>query len=118
MSPELEATKLKMTSVTRNVGVFVFSLFMVLSADRSQARDAGKYAEVNGIRMYYESRGAGRPLVLIHGGGSTLKTTFGRIMPFLARKHRVIAVELQAHGHTSDRNAPESFQQDADDVAE
>ena len=75
------------------------------------------YAEVNGIKMYYEIHGAGNPLVLIHGGGSTIQTTFGRILPVLGKTHLVIATELQAHGHTSDRNAPESFKQDADDVA-
>jgi pimeloyl-ACP methyl ester carboxylesterase len=56
--------------------------------------------------------------VLIHGGGSTITTSFGRILPLLAKTHLIIAVELQAHGHTSDRNAPESFEQDANDVAE
>ena len=67
--------------------------------------------------MYYEIHGSGFPLVLIHGGGSTLGTTFGRILPTLARTHRVIAVELQAHGHTADIDRPLSFQHDADDVA-
>lgn len=75
------------------------------------------YAPVNGLQMYYEIHGEGAPLVLIHGGGSTIQTTFGRILPLLARHYKVIAVELQAHGHTSDRDAPESFEQDADDVA-
>ncbi len=56
--------------------------------------------------------------MLIHGGGSTIGTTFGTVLPMLAKTHRVIAVELQAHGHTSDRDAPETFTQDADDVAE
>src|SRR5215203_2728928 len=74
------------------------------------------YTAVNGIRMYYEIHGEGTPLVLIHGGGSTIQTTFGRVLPLFAKKFKVIAVELQAHGHTSDRNAPETFQQDADDV--
>ncbi|WP_020472836.1 alpha/beta fold hydrolase [Zavarzinella formosa] len=78
----------------------------------------GHYAQVNGIKMYYETHGGGRPLVLIHGGGSTITTTFGKILPMLAKSRLVIAVELQAHGHTADRNAPESFEQDADDVAE
>jgi len=68
--------------------------------------------------MYYEIHGEGKPLVLIHGGGSTIKTTFGRVLPTFAKKYKVIAVELQAHGRTSDRNATETFQQDADDVAE
>lgn len=76
------------------------------------------YTEVNGINMYYELHGdKGKYLVLIHGGGSTIGTTFGKILPLLADHYRVIAVELQAHGHTGDRDAPESFEQDADDVA-
>ena len=80
--------------------------------------DPGRFTKVNGITMYFEVHGAGEPLVLIHGGGSTIQTSFATLMPLLARTRRVIAVELQAHGHTSDRNAPESFAQDADDVAE
>ncbi|MEO5593027.1 MAG: alpha/beta hydrolase [Chitinophagaceae bacterium] len=75
------------------------------------------YAPVNGIKMYYEIHGAGAPLVLIHGGGSTIKTTFSNILPLFAEKYKVIAVELQAHGHTNDRGKPSSFEQDADDVA-
>ena len=91
-----------------------------MTTTNAQARytEVGRYADVNGIRMYYEIHGAGEPLVLIHGGGSTIQTSFSKLMPMLARTHRVIAVELQAHGHTSDRDGPESFEQDADDVAE
>ena len=74
-------------------------------------------AAVNGLKMYYEIHGSARPLVLIHGGGSTIQTTFGRILRDLARRHRVIAVEMQAHGHTRDIDRPLSFEQDADDVA-
>jgi pimeloyl-ACP methyl ester carboxylesterase len=75
------------------------------------------YAAVNGLKMYYEIHGAGTPLVLIHGGGSTLQTTFGRVIPLLARSYKVIAVEMQAHGHTADIDRPLSFEQDADDIA-
>src|SRR5205814_4295153 len=78
-------------------------------------KDSG-YASVNGPEMYYEIHGEGMPLVLIHGGGSTIQTSFVKILPLLAQNYKVIAVELQAHGHTSDRNSPESFQQDANDV--
>jgi pimeloyl-ACP methyl ester carboxylesterase len=81
-------------------------------------RNGGRYADVSGLRMYYEIHGAGRPLVLLHGGGSTIQSTFGRILPTLAKRHRVIAVELQAHGHTRDIDRPLTFEQDADDVAE
>lgn len=79
--------------------------------------EPGRYAAVNGLKLYYEIHGRGRPLVLIHGGGSTLVSTFGRILPALAGTHQVIAVELQAHGHTLDIDRPLSFEQDADDVA-
>src|SRR5512133_2523636 len=75
------------------------------------------YSEVNGLKMYYEIYGEGKPLVLIHGGGSTIQTTFGRIIPLLAKQRKLIAVELQAHGRTSDRDSEVSFEQDADDVA-
>lgn len=75
------------------------------------------YAPVNGLKMYYEIHGEGdMPLVLIHGGGSTIETTFGKILSLLSATHQVIAVELQAHGRTPDRDTPESFEQDADDV--
>ena len=74
------------------------------------------YSEVNGIKMYYEIYGQGRPLVLIHGGGSTIQSTFGRAIPLLAEHRQLIAVELQAHGRTSDREKEVTFEQDADDV--
>lgn len=75
------------------------------------------YSEVNGLKMYYEIYGQGKPLVLIHGGGSTIQTTFEKVIPLFAQIRKVIAIELQAHGRTSDRNADLSFEQDADDVA-
>ena len=90
------------------------------SRARPRARaplDVG-YAKINGLRMYYEIHGTGgTPLVLVHGGGSTIGTNFGRVMPLLARTRRVIAVEVQAHGHTLDVDRPFTFAQDADDVA-
>jgi len=94
------------------------ALMLVAAFSPLSAQGRGRYASVNGLRMYYEIHGTGRPLVLLHGGGSTITTTFGGILPALARTHQVIAVELQAHGHTADRGVPSSFQQDADDVAE
>lgn len=80
------------------------------------AFDSG-YSDVNGLKMYYEVYGQGKPLVLIHGGGSTIQSNFEKVIPLFAKSRKVIAVELQAHGRTSDRNADLSFEQDADDVA-
>ena len=85
---------------------------------REAASPRSGYADVNGLHMYYELHGAGgTPLVLIHGGGSTIGTNFGRVLPLLSRTRRVIAVEVQAHGHTRDIDRPFTFEQDADDVA-
>ncbi|MGH2624875.1 MAG: alpha/beta fold hydrolase, partial [Sphingobacterium sp.] len=75
------------------------------------------YSEVNGIKMYYEIYGEGKPLVLIHGGGSTIQSNFGQVIPMFVKNRKVIAMELQAHGRTNDRNEDSSFEQDADDVA-
>jgi pimeloyl-ACP methyl ester carboxylesterase len=83
----------------------------------AQPKQTGNYAAINGLQMYYEIQGHGKPLVLIHGGGSTIKSTYGHILPELAKTHQVIAVELQAHGHTLDIDRPLSFEQDADDIA-
>lgn len=76
------------------------------------------YAPLKGLKMYYEIRGEGGvPLVLIHGGGSTIESTFGRVIDNFAKTRKVIAMELQTHGHTEDIDRPLSFEQDADDVA-
>lgn len=85
--------------------------------EKSRISKASGYAQVNGLNLYYEIHGKGTmPLVLIHGGGSTIEATFGNIIPLLSSHAKVIAVELQAHGRTGDRDTPESFEQDADDV--
>ncbi len=80
---------------------------------------ASGHAPVNGIDMYFEVEGPDRgvPLVLLHGGGSTIDVTFGRIRPLLANRRRVIAVEEQGHGRTTDRGQPIRFDSSADDVA-
>lgn len=83
----------------------------------SRPGNAGGYAAVNGLNLYYEIHGMGAPLVLIHGGGSTIQTTFGRVLPEFAKTRKVIGVEMQAHGRTNDIDRPLSFEQDADDVA-
>jgi pimeloyl-ACP methyl ester carboxylesterase len=85
---------------------------------QSQPTESG-HAPVNGINMYYEvhGRGNGVPLVLLHGGGSTIDVTFSRVLPVFAGSRRVIAVEEQGHGRTTDRDAPVRFESSADDVA-
>lgn len=60
------------------------------------------YADVNGLHMYYEEHGEGSPLVLLHGGMLSIELSFASLIPDLARRHRVIGVELQGHGRTAD----------------
>lgn len=88
-------------------------------AEHTPHTGRGAYAQVNGLRLYYELHGPERgvPLVLLHGGGSTIDVTFGRVLPFLSRNRRVIALEEQGHGRTSDREGPVRFESSADDVA-
>lgn len=75
------------------------------------------YAPVNGLQMYYEIHGTGQPLVLLHGAFSAIGTSFGALLPELAKTRQVIAFELQAHGRTADIDRPLSLEQLADDVA-
>jgi pimeloyl-ACP methyl ester carboxylesterase len=74
------------------------------------------YAAIDGLRMYYESRGEGRPLVLLHGGAG-VASMFDEILPVLGKGRRVIGAELQAHGHTADIERPLRYELMADDVA-
>ncbi len=76
----------------------------------------GDYAAVDGLEMYYETHGSGRPLVLLHGAMSTIDTDFGRVIPPLAESRRIIAVEQQGHGHTADVDRPLTYEQMAEDT--
>ncbi|MGZ8449242.1 MAG: alpha/beta fold hydrolase [Candidatus Deferrimicrobiaceae bacterium] len=79
------------------------------------------YAPVNGLKMYYEIHGTANgitpPLVLLHGGGSTIDTSFGKVLPSFAKTRQVVAFEQQGHGHTADVDRPYSFELSADDAA-
>ena len=74
------------------------------------------YVPVNGLEMYYEIHGSGRPLVLLHGNLSTIGTSFGKVLPKLSPARRIIAVEQQGHGHTADIDRPFSIEQWAEDT--
>jgi pimeloyl-ACP methyl ester carboxylesterase len=105
------------------IALFIMASGMSVNAQQINTKNMEKlqssgYAPVNGLKMYYEIYGEGTmPLVLIHGGGSTIESSFSKMLPLFSAYGKVIAVELQAHGRTGDRDAPETFEQDADDVA-
>jgi pimeloyl-ACP methyl ester carboxylesterase len=97
--------------------LLVGALVLATAGCATTKMDRTDYASVNGLRMYYEEHGRGAPLVLLHGGGSTVQTSFAAMLPKLARTHHVIAPEQQGHGHTADVDRPLSFEQMADDTA-
>src|SRR5262249_3642113 len=70
------------------------------------ARTQGQYATVNGLKMYFEVHGTGKPLVLVHGAFG-----WATVDPTLAKDRQVIAVELQGHGHTADLDRPLTYEQ-------
>jgi pimeloyl-ACP methyl ester carboxylesterase len=74
------------------------------------------YAEVNGIKLYHEVYGSGEPLVLIHGGLTTIGEMTEWIPP-LAKTRQVIAVEMQGHGRTADTDRPMTWETLGDDIA-
>ncbi|NML64368.1 alpha/beta hydrolase [Hymenobacter sp. RP-2-7] len=78
---------------------------------------AGHYAAVRGIRLYYESYGAGPPLLLLHGNGGSMGDFQQNIPYFVAHHYRVIAVDSRAHGRSADPADSLSFEQLADDFA-
>ena len=79
-------------------------------------KGTGQYAEVNGIKLYYETHGAGRPLILLHGGLMSGET-FGPVLPLLAERHQVVTVDLQGHGRTADIDRPIDVRLMAGDIA-
>jgi pimeloyl-ACP methyl ester carboxylesterase len=90
---------------------------MTMSTDRiTHAKGTGQYAEVNGINLYYETHGSGRPLILLHGGLGSGEM-FGPVLPQLAERHQVVTVDLQGHGRTADIDRPLDAVLMAGDVA-
>jgi len=75
------------------------------------------YAPVNGLKMYYEIYGEGKPLVLIHGSYMGIDLNYGQLIPELLKNHTLIALELQGHARTADIDRDYSFDAMAEDVA-
>jgi len=81
-------------------------MFIGSSSSGQQIKPSNSgYAPVNGINVYYEVYGEGRPLVLLHGAFYTINMNWGQLIPELSKTRKVIAIEMQGHGHTpfSDR---------------
>lgn len=91
---------------------------MVLSAGKPIMEKSGSYADINGLKMYYEIHGTGKPLIMIHGGAGATEIFGGVLTPLLSKSHKVIAVDLQAHGRTADIDRPLSYEMMGDDIAD
>lgn len=93
-------------NILKPVLLIAILFFTVLQSDGQQLKPANSgYAPVNGIKVYYEVYGEGKPLVLLHGAFMTIDGNWGQLIPELSKTRKVIAIELQGHGHTqfSDR---------------
>lgn len=75
------------------------------------------YAPVNGLKIYYETYGEGSPIVLLHGAFMTIGMNWQELLPLLSQHRRVIALEMQGHGHTADIDRPFGIDAFASDVA-
>jgi len=93
-------------SVPKQVFLIAVLFFTVFRSNGQQRKpsDSG-YVPVNGIKVYYEVYGEGRPIVLLHGAFYTIEMNWGQLIPELSKTRKVIAIEFQGHGHTpfSDR---------------
>jgi pimeloyl-ACP methyl ester carboxylesterase len=86
--------------------IIAMLLFTVLQSKGQQLKPADSgYIPVNGIKVYYEVYGTGKPIVLLHGAFMTIEGNWGQLIPELSKTRKVIAIEMQGHGHTqfSDR---------------
>ena len=98
--------KTLLESVNPLKSMLLIAILFAASQSNAQIKPSSSgYAPVNGIKVYYEVYGEGRPLVLLHGAFYTIEMNWGQLIPELSKTRKVIAVELQGHGHTpfSDR---------------
>jgi pimeloyl-ACP methyl ester carboxylesterase len=95
---------------------YVLGMLLGLAAAALYAA-GGSYASVNGLKMYYEVQGNGRPLVLLHGGVCTIEVCLDKIRAPFAKTRRTIAIEQQGHGRTADIDRPLSYEQMTEDTA-
>ncbi len=96
--------------------MFIAGLILASSLAVARAESVGARVEINGMQMYYETSGEGDPLIVLHGAYMNIPA-MGEIIPFLARSRKVIAVEMQGHGRTTDIDRPITYPGLADDIA-
>jgi pimeloyl-ACP methyl ester carboxylesterase len=89
------------SNVLKTVLIIAMLFFTVIQSNGQQGKPAASgYAPVNGIKVYYEVYGEGRPIVLLHGAFYTIEMNWAQLIPELSKTRKVIAIEMQGHGHT------------------
>ena len=78
-------------------------------------KKAGKYVSIRGIKMYYETYGNGKPLLIIHGNGGSIKD-FSKQIPYFSKEYKVILADSRAQGKTVDAGDSLTYQMMADDL--
>jgi pimeloyl-ACP methyl ester carboxylesterase len=119
-----KSTEMKTGNLTKTAGHLLFMIIAMTTVcvaqpatnTRSTLKSSG-YAPVNGINVYYEVHGEGRPIVLLHGSYMTINLNWSQLIPELAKTRKVIAVEMQGHGHTAYSERAMTFPVLAADVA-
>jgi len=109
--------KIGVITISTTLCLFITTIIMAQKPVLQKPDTAG-YAPVNGLKMYYEVYGQGKPIVLIHGAYQTISLCWSSLIPDLSKTRKVIAVEMQGHGHTKDIERPFSYQALASDVIE
>ncbi len=114
--------RLTRSAVAGATGVVLCLSVTTVPARTPTSAGARRYAPVNGLQLYYEIHGVADartpPLVLLHGGGSSIETSFADALPLLSKHRQVIAFDQQGHGRTADiPDRPFTFEQSADDTA-
>src|SRR5260221_7644012 len=99
----------------RRLSLLLIALSVI--AVHAFAEDPGHWATVNGHRLYYETTGAGRPLLLLHGGGNSVRGSFAKQLDVFAKSYSIVAPEQMGQGHTPDVDGPITYSGMADDTA-
>ncbi len=93
--------ELKLNSDMKNLMLIIAIMFAASGSNGQQIKPSNSgYAPANGIKIYYEIYGEGKPLVLLHGAFYTIEMNWGQLIPELSKTRKVIAIEMQGHGHT------------------
>src|SRR5690242_15255292 len=95
--------------------IYIFAILLLLTLGLSNKTNSQNYVTINGVNLYYETYGNGRPLLLLHGALESI-SSYSSIIPILAKKYKVIALDTRGHGRSTADSTKLSYELYADDV--